>query len=268
MKYIKLLIVSVFVFFISISTVFASSNTYTRTKYKPLVPKDVTVTDDNIEEILKTPAVSSKEKIYDFADVYTDAQETELYEKIVDYMNLAKVDIAIVTTKSLNGIKDVEKYAYNFYDYNDFKKNGIILVIYITDNSFNLYMDVVGDNKDIKKIYTEKEINDSLAYISTFFAKKDYYTGTYKYIGLLKGYYNKSGVGNREVNEDGDIVKRIPVIEIIVLALALTFIIVMILFYKLKNNNKKDDKDVLDSKIDNSTLMVKLEKDELITGEK
>ena len=56
--------------------VFASTNTYTRTNDNLLVPEDVTVTSNNINDILKTPAVFSSEKIYDFADLYTDNEET------------------------------------------------------------------------------------------------------------------------------------------------------------------------------------------------
>ena len=77
MKYIKLLIV--FILFISIpKNCLASTNTLTRTREKPLVPDRVIVDENNIDEILLTPAVSSNEKIYDFAELYTEEEEKKL----------------------------------------------------------------------------------------------------------------------------------------------------------------------------------------------
>lgn len=267
MKYIKLLIISIFVFFISIS-VSASTKTYTRTKDKLLIPSKVKVTSANVDEILKTPAIASKEKIYDFANVYSEEEEKKLYDKVVEYMNLTDIDLAIVTTRDLNGIKDVEKYSYNFYKYNSFKEEGVILVIYINQYSFDLYMNVLGNDDSFKEIYTKKNINDSLAYISTFFVNNYYYTGTDKYIGLLKGYYKRAGGrSNRKVAKNTSISeKSIPLMEIIILTITLTFVIIMLLYYRLKSNNKLGEKDILNSKIDSTTLMVNLDKDEEING--
>ena len=126
MKYFKLFIIMLFL--ISPYKVLASTNTFTRTIEKPLVPADVLVREDNIQDIMKTPAVSASEKIYDYADLYSEQQEKDLFKKITDFIDESKIDVAIVTTNNQNGY-GIRDYAYNFYDYNDFKIEGIIFVI-------------------------------------------------------------------------------------------------------------------------------------------
>ena len=263
MKYIKILVLSIFVFFGYITSVNASINTYNRTEDNLMVPSDVVVTDENRRDILSTPAVNSNEKIYDYADLYTDAEEKKIYKRLKEYTKESKIDSVIVTTRKLNGF-NISDYTYNFYDYNDFKKNGIIFVIYVSDD-IEIFMGNSGNkNGKVFKVYTDKRINDTLAYTYKYIEKGEYYTGTDKYISILEGFYKLEVNGNYKVDENGKVVKTIPWIEIVILSVAITFIVIMILYYKLKDNNKVIVKDNLDGKLDNSTLMVKLEKDELV----
>ena len=263
MRYIKILVLSIFVFFGSIITVSASINTYNRTEDNLMVPKDVVVTDENKRDILITPAVNSNEKIYDYADLYTESEEKKIYNRLKEYTKESKIDAVIVTTKKLNGFS-ISDYAYNFYDYNDFKKNGIIFVIYVS-NDTEVFMGNSGDKgSKVFKVYTDKIINETLAYTYKYIGKGEYYEGTDKYITILEGFYKIEVNGNYTVDENGKVVKSIPWIEIVILSVAITFIVIMILYYKLKDNNKITIKDNLDGKLDNSTLVVKLEKDELV----
>src|SRR5574344_564031 len=128
MKKFKFIIFGLFIFFIVNNNVFASTNTYIRTKEAPLVPKDVVVDENNINNILNTPAVSSSEKVYDYADLLTDDEEKKLVTNINEYISNSIIDVAIVTTNNLNGYS-ISDYAYNFYDYNDFMSDGVVFVI-------------------------------------------------------------------------------------------------------------------------------------------
>lgn len=263
MKYIKILVLSIFVFFGSVISVSASINTYNRTEDNLMVPNDVAVTEENKRDILNTPAVNSDEKIYDYADLYTDSEEKKIYKRLKEYTKSTKIDAIIVTTRKLNGF-NISDYAYNFYDYNDFKTNGVIFVIYLS-NDVEIYMGNSGSkNSKVFKVYTDKRINETLAYTYKYIGKGEYYTGTDKYISILEGFYKLEVNGNYRVNEDGKVVKTIPWIEMIILSVAISFIVLMALYYKLKDNNKIIVKDNLDGKLDNSTLMVKVEKDELV----
>lgn len=139
MKKFKFIIFGLFIFFIVNNNVFASTNTYTRTKEAPLVPKDVVVDENNINNILNTPAVSSSEKVYDYADLLTDDEEKKLVTNINEYISNSIIDVAIVTTNNLNGYS-ISEYAYNFYDYNDFMSDGVVFVIKVGGSEPEIFM--------------------------------------------------------------------------------------------------------------------------------
>ena len=68
--------------FLSFVPVHAAPTTFTRTKDDLRLPYDVGANDVVIEEVLKTPSVDEKAKIYDFANVLTEAEETKIYIQI------------------------------------------------------------------------------------------------------------------------------------------------------------------------------------------
>ena len=247
MKKFKFIIFGLFIFFIVNNNVFASTNTYTRTKEAPLVPKDVVVDENNINNILNTPAVSSSEKVYDYADLLTDDEEKKLVTNINEYISNSIIDVAIVTTNNLNG------YPKNR------KKDDHCLVIKVGGSEPEIFMGNSGatDGK-VFTIYTQQRINQMLAYIYKNVSAKNYYNACDDYVKLLKGYFNIDRGGNYRVDEDGKLVKNIPWIEIITLALTLTFIIVIVSITKLNSNKKVSFADTLDNCIDKNTLMVKI----------
>ncbi|MCI8569034.1 MAG: TPM domain-containing protein, partial [Bacilli bacterium] len=70
---------------------------YKRSNDNLLIPSDVFVDSSNIDNILKTPAVSSKDKIYDFLNILSDQEKHELKNKIDEFIKETKIDISIVT---------------------------------------------------------------------------------------------------------------------------------------------------------------------------
>ncbi len=257
MKKIKFIVFWFILFFIFSINVNASSNTYTRSNNNLLVPKDVIVTSENINAILNTPAVSSSEKIYDFANLLTDAEEKKLFKEINEYINNTTIDAAIVTTRDLRGFS-IADYANNFYDYNDFMSDGVAFVIYVGGNEPSIYMANSGDRKGkVFTIYTEKRINQILAYVYKNISAGNYYNACSDYIKILSGYFNINRNTEYVVNNKGNIVKNIPWFEIIILSFTLTFIIDVILYTKIVNNKKVSTLDILDDCVDKSTLMVK-----------
>jgi uncharacterized protein len=228
------------------------------------VPSDVTVDSNNYNDILNTPSVSSSEKIYDFADLYTDSEEKDLFSYISDYIKNTNIDVCIVTTNNLNGF-GISDYAYNFYDYNDFLEEGVVFVISVANTEPEIFMGNSGKSDgDVFTIYSDSRINQTLAYVYKDIASGNYYTASLNYIKILDGFYSKDRGGNYRVDEDGNIVKEIPWIEIVILALAITFIIVLIFIYKLTNNGKFSYKNILEEKLNSKTLMVKNNGDVLI----
>ena len=86
-KILKITLVMLTIFTLNIVPVYASTNTKERTEDNYLVEDWVTVTEDNKNNILTTPAIDATEKVYDFADLFTDEEEQQLYTKITNYIN-------------------------------------------------------------------------------------------------------------------------------------------------------------------------------------
>ena len=98
MKKSKIFMILSFVFaFILSANVFASTNTEVRTADDLKIRSDITVNSTVREAALSTPKVDASEKVYDFADLLTDEEEQDLYEKITKFINKNKMDMVIVT---------------------------------------------------------------------------------------------------------------------------------------------------------------------------
>lgn len=257
MKYIKFSLCFLVMFFLLTIDCFASVNTYTRTENNLLVPNDVVVTVDNMNDIIKTPAVSSSEKVYDYADLFTDNQEKAAYKKLIDYTNSTGIDAAIVTVKDLAGFT-CEEYINNFYNYNDFMDDAVAFLIYLGPKEAEIYM--IADGKG-SKIYTDARIQQTLEYVYKDIDDENYGEALDDYINIVSGFYNKE-TGNYKVDKNGNIIQVIPWIEIAILSGALTFIVVMFLISKF--GSKKYFGGSFYKKINPSTLMVKTDKDEEI----
>ena len=254
----------IMIFLICPLSVFASTNTFTRTKDKPLVPPDIIVKEDNIQDILKTPAVSAVEKVYDYADLYTEQQERDLYKQISSFVEDSNIDVVIVTTKNLNGY-EIKDYAYNFYDYNDFRIEGVIFVISLEGSVPEIYMGNSGDSTGrVVTTYTKARIRQTLEYVYKDISIGNYYSATSNFVKIIKGFYDIDRNGDYYVGEDGSIVRNLPWTEIIILALAVSFIIVILCVFQIRNNNHISSKYNLGNLIDDTTLTVKLNSDDYL----
>ena len=259
MKYFRWVIILLLLLPLS---VFASTNTYTRTKEKPLVPPDVLVKDDIIQDILKTPAVEASEKVYDYAELLTDQEERELYKQISDFVKKSNIDLVIVTTKDMNGFT-IKDYAYNFYDYNDFKIEGVIFIISLEGKEPEIYMGNSGDsNGRVITTYTKARINQTLKYVYQDISIGNYYTATANFVKIINGFYDIDRNGDYYVDENGTVVRSLPWTEIVILAIAISFIIIILCIYQIRNNNRINNKFSMGSLIDDNTLTFKLNSDE------
>lgn len=259
MKYIKISLLAIGMFFLFNINCYASINTYTRSEDNLLVPKDVVIDVNNMNDIINTPAVSSSEKVYDYADLLSDSQEQEVYKKLIDYTNTTGIDAVIITSKDLGGYTTGE-FINNFYNYNDFMDNAVVFLTYMAEDEPQIYM--ISEGKG-SKFYTQKRIPQILEYVYKDIDKGDYNKAVDDYINILSGFYNLDG--NYKVDKNGKIIQDIPWIEIIILAGTLTFIIVMAVIYKV--SPKKNLKGNLYNRINPSTLMVRTDSDEeIVTG--
>lgn len=116
-----------------ISFSFASTDTFERDASNNYgVTKNIDMTSLRIEKAKETPLVNEEEKIYDFADLFTEEEEEALYKNAKQFIGECNLDIVIVTINENNKGSAME-YADDFYDYNSFgtgeKDSGILFLI-------------------------------------------------------------------------------------------------------------------------------------------
>ena len=228
-RYIKLSLVFFVLFIFNITLVSASTNTNTRTEDNYLINDWIEVTDSNRGNILNTPSVNADEKIYDFADLYTDSEETSLYNKVNSYIQSYNMDLVIVTINS-NNKSSPQEYADDFYDYNDFgissNRDGILFLIDMQNRE--IYMSTTGTAIEM---YNDYRINEALDSVYTYMSDEEYYEGTSNYINIIRDYAS-SGFPKNNNSSNSDVLQ--PIVTAMIISLFITIIIMVILINKNK----------------------------------
>lgn len=174
MKKCKILGAFMFVFLLIYSvSIFASTNTYLRTEEDLKINSSINVTQNVINSALATPKVDASEKVYDFADLLTETEEEEIYNRIIKFIDKSNIDMVVVTIDENNKSSSMV-YADDFYDYNDFgigdKKDGILFLIDM-DNR-NMWISTTGSA--IRK-YSDEKIDSILDATYNKISNQDYY---------------------------------------------------------------------------------------------
>ena len=71
-------------------------------------------------------------KLYDYAQVLNNNEEEKIKSELNKFINQTNSDIVIVSVKYY-GFNNVEEYANEFYNKNQFKNDGVILIIDLKD---------------------------------------------------------------------------------------------------------------------------------------
>lgn len=220
---------------------FASTVTYERTEDNLQVSDDIIVTSSNKNVILNTPKVDETEKVYDFADLFTDYEEKELYSDITEFISDSNLDMAIVTIDS-NNKHSAENYAYDFYDYNYFgvgdTHDGVLFLIDM--DTREMYIATTGE---AILLYSDARIDKILDATYEEIANKRYYECADKFIEKAE-YYFRLGVPNSNkdytINSNGDYVRKNKVIEFeeYFATLFLAFFIALTIVFIMKSKHK------------------------------
>lgn len=241
-KLAKLLIISICIF-LNIPNIKASTNTYDRLEENNYgVNKHWNITNKNINNVKNTKLVDANEKVYDFADILTEDEEQEIYEKINSFIKKNNIDMVFVSIDmpySYDGQN--ENYAADFYDYNDFgidfdNYSGILLLRnnYESDRYYDIY--TFGD---AQLYFNQTRYDDVLDSIYNDFVSKNYLRGIEKFIDKCDNYVDKGYVSNYKysyVDKDGYIHTNyhVPYGICLVLSSIITLIIMSILIHKNK----------------------------------
>lgn len=178
----------IFVLFISlfllVLPVYASTNTYSRTTTDLKVPKKIKYKSSMEHNVLLTPSVNANEKIYDFAELLTEEEEKQLYDKVKEFIANTNLDLAIVTINT--NVKDsTQEYADDFYDYNDFSIDGLAFVIDMQNRIF--YISTAGK---AMIYYDDYRIEYILSALDQEMYNHEYFNACNTLISQLTEYYN------------------------------------------------------------------------------
>lgn len=179
-------------FFILVLPVYASTNTYSRTTTDLKVPKKIKYKSSMEHNVLLTPSVNANEKIYDFAELLTEEEEKQLYDKVKEFIANTNLDLAIVTINS--NVKDsTQEYADDFYDYNDFSIDGLAFVIDMQNRIF--YISTAGK---AMLYYDDYRIEYILSALDQEMYNHEYFNACNTLISQLTEYYDSGFSDNAD----------------------------------------------------------------------
>lgn len=209
MKNKKILLILFLIIMLFKKNVFSSTNTYPRSEDNLQIHSSIKVTNSVKKAVLSTPKVDASEKIYDFANLFTTAEETNLYNLTNNFITTYNMDIVIVTINS-NNKSSAMVYADDFYDYNDFGIGSTFdgLLFLIDMDTREMWISTTG--KAIL-IYNDYRIDNILDKTYTYIKSQKYFECAKSFITSASSYalqgipsYNKDYI----IDEDGDYVKN------------------------------------------------------------
>lgn len=205
-------------------------------------------------------------KVYDYAQVLTSNEETELKTMADNYIDTYNMDMVLVTVKYHQKF-NTQEYAQDFYDYNDFgignTKDGIIFVIDFTFGYTDIYISTTGEAIRLYDDYRIDRMLDNIAY------KKDKgYFEMFKSFINDSSSYAKMGVpasnSNTVIDSNGDLVYKetLPWGVIIIVSLFVPSLIVGILIAKNKMVKKSTNAHYY---IKNGSIVINNRSDRFVT---
>lgn len=227
------------------TTVNAEVKTYNREELKNYgVNKKWNINTNNKDNILKTYAVDSNQKVYDFSNVLTDEEEQKLTDRMNSFTEKYKIDIVILTD-NYQYTEDSQNttFATDFYDYNDFginyeKYDGVML--FRNTYEQNPYFDAYSFG-NAQLYFYDTRLSNTLDYIYDDIHSEAYYSGFNKFIDKMEEYYNEGKLTDYYVDESGFLQKQKTAsyyLKMIGLSMLIALVITGIIIYILIKKNK------------------------------
>ena len=133
--------------------------------------------------------------IIDMANLLTDGQEKSLTENINKINDKYGLDVALLTTYSLDN-KDIVAFADDYYDYNSYGNDGMILVLYINktgSGSNGWYISTAGEAINA---FSDWGINYLGEAMLPSLKDANYYEGFNQFVDLVPKFMDKYETGS------------------------------------------------------------------------
>lgn len=265
----KKFLLILFLFFFSLNVCIASSKEDRKALDNYGVNKKIKVTDNNLDDILDTKVADASLKVYDYADILTDDEETKLKKEALDFYKETGFDIVILTDSFYNyDDEDNYEYAQNFYDYNDFgikdKYYSGVLILRNAYSSYPFYS--IRTFGEAQLYFGGNRTEDMLDNTEQFIADKNYEKAFSEVIKELGNYYD-DGISSEfkgyKIDDDGSLIKpyKFPFLIAIIVAGIFTYIYISV----NKSKNKMVYKATLaNDYLDNNSISYKTKNDNFL----
>lgn len=172
-------------------------------------------------------------KVYDYAQVLTEKEESKLKKDVDKFINKYNFDMAIVTVKYYNQ-ETLNEYMNLFYIKNDFgigtNKDGIMAVLDLKNDNNIIWIETFGNVKDY---YSESEIksiiNDVQKEKNNYNKLEIFIDGAFNYVDKFEDNYS-----------DTNILLLLNWFQVLTLSILIPTMIVIIGIFKNKNVRKED----------------------------
>ena len=121
------------------------------------------------------PRVNGKPRVYDGAGLLSSDEASSLTKKLKDLSGKHNMDIIVLTSDTLNGMS-TDNYADDFYDYNGYKDDGVLLFISISTSE--MYISTKGKGTEY---ITDYGIDHIFEQISSDLSSGRFYDAFVKY---------------------------------------------------------------------------------------
>lgn len=254
MKKFKKIIFLFCILLIGICNVSAEPITYERSNENLGVNKKEIDINYSRQNILSTPLVDASYKVYDFSNVLSALEQEDLRTKVNSFIEATNIDMVIVTINKLWDDYQIEEFADDFFDYNDFgmdtsgtSYDGILVVRNTNDYNRYYYISTSG----LGQVYFEQDrINNILDYMYNNMHNDNYYQG---FVDFIDSSYNNYLLGvpskykGATVDKYGELydanghhisyekgVYVLPILPAFIISIIITTIIMLILVSKNK----------------------------------
>ena len=237
--YVLFVLFAMIAFMYALSNTFASTNTEKRTESDLKIWPSISVTTTSKQAALKTPKVNEKEKLYDFANLFTDEEETKLFADISTFIQYNNLDMVIVTINE-NNKSSAMAYADDFYDYNYFgigdNHSGVLLLIDM--DTRKVWISTTGS---AISIYTDSDIDNILDKVTPNLTSKKYYQAAARFIAETSRYGNYPDTIDK-LNYDVSVeesIEKLTISFVIAICISSVLVIVFIIVGIKKHRNVK-----------------------------